>query len=157
MTRRPVAAITAAVLTCEAVMFVLLQTFMGMVVDKQQMSLAGLDPGMMSLGSLIGGALLGGYLLLCAGVLVVTAVRDRAPGDVPRLLLISAAVLHALLGAATVGLVGWSAFAFMMLVLALLVWTLVSYSRLPKHRRTEGGSQPSRAAAGTATAGPTAG
>lgn len=128
----------------------LLQVFMGMVVDKQQMSLAGLDPDMMSTGSVVGGALLGAYLLFCAGVLVVMAVRDRAPGKVPRLLLISAAVLHAVLGALTIGLVGWSAFGFMMLVLALLVWTLVSYSRLPKHRRTDGGSAPQPSAEPTA-------
>lgn len=151
MTRRLAAAITAVVLTCEAVMFVLLQAFMGMVVDKQRMSLAGLDPDMMSLGTIIGGALLGLYLLFCAGVLVVMAIRDRVPGNFPRLLLISAAVLHAVLGALTIGLVGWSAFGFMMVVLALLVWTLVSYARLPKHRRTEAGS------AAPATAAPTAG
>lgn len=161
MTRRPVAAITAVVLTCEAVGFALLQAFMGMVVDEQRMSLAGLDPDVMSLGSVVGGLVLGAYLLCCAVVLVVTAVRDRAPGNVPRLLLISAAVLHALLGALTVGLVGWAAFGFLMLVLALLVWTLVSYSRLPKHRRTDGGPQPPATAdpatAGPSPAGPTAG
>ncbi len=151
MTRRPVAAIGAVVLIGEAVVIVLLQLFMGMVVDKQQMSLAGLEPHMMSLGSVIGGILFGCYLLLCAGILVVTAVRDREPGRFPRLLLISAAVLHALLGALTVGLVGWSAFGFMMLVLALLVWTLVSYARLPKHSRNTAGSAP------PATADPTAG
>jgi hypothetical protein len=149
--RRPVAAITAVVLTCEAVVIVLLQLFMGLVVDKQQMSLAGLEPHVMSLGSVIGGALLGGYLLFCAGVLIVMAVRNRAPGNFPRFLLISAAVLHALLGAFTVGLVGWPAFGFMMLVLGLLVLTLISYAREPKHRRTEGGSHP------PVTAEPTAG
>jgi hypothetical protein len=156
VSRRPVAVITAVVLTCEAVGFALLQAFMGMVVDRQRMSLAGLDPDMMSLGTVLGGLLLGAYLLSCAVVLVVMAVRNRAPGNVPRLLLTSAAVLHALLGALTVGLVGWAAFGFLMLVLALLVWTLVSYSRLPKHRRTDGGSTPP-ATAGPAPAGPTAG
>lgn len=137
MTRRWVAAIAAVVLVCQAVVIVLLQTFMGMVVDEQQMSLAGLDPHMMSTGTIVGGALMGLYLLCCAGILAVTAIRDRAPGRIPRLLLVSAAVLHALLGALTVGLVGWPAFAFMMLVVAVLVGTLVAYGRVPKHRRTE--------------------
>lgn len=136
MTRRWVAAIAAVVLVCQAIVIVLLQTFMGMVVDEQQMSLAGLDPNMMSVGTMVGGALMGLYLLCCAGILAVTAVRDREPGRLPRILLISAAVLHALLGALTLGLVGWPAFVFMMLVVALLVGTLVAYARVPKHRRT---------------------
>ena len=140
--RRWVAAIAAVVLVCQAVVIVALQTFMGMVVNEQQMSLAGLEPRTMSLGTVIGGVLLGLYLLCCAAVLAVTAVRDREPGRVPRLLLISAAVLHAVIGALTVGLVGWPAFAFMMLVVAVLVGTLVAYARAPKHRRT--GNEPER-------------
>ena len=43
-------------------------------------------------------------------------------------MLISAAVVHGLLGAATVGLVGWLAFLFMMVVLGLIVWSLVAYA-----------------------------
>jgi hypothetical protein len=136
VTRRWVAAGAAVVLVCQAAVMVLLQTFLGMVVNEQQMSLAGLDPDVMSLGTVLGGALVGLYLLGCAAILVVTAVRDREPGRLPRMLLISAAVLHALLGALTVGLVGWPAFAFMMLVVGLLVGTLVAYARVPKHRRT---------------------
>lgn len=137
MTRRWVAAIAAVVLVCQAVVIALLQTFMGMVVDEQQMSLAGLDPDVMSTGTMAGGAVMGAYLLTCAGILAVTAIRDRAPGRIPRLLLVSAAVLHAVIGALTIGLVGWPAFAVMMVVVAALVGTLVAYAREPKHRRTE--------------------
>lgn len=127
MSRRPVAAVTAVVLGVEAIGIVLLHIFLGMVVDDQQMSLAGLQPRSMTLAAVIAGSLFGGYLLVCAAVLTRAAVRDRAPTGFPRILLISAAVVHALLGAFTVGLVGWAAFLFMMLVLGLIVWSLVSY------------------------------
>lgn len=117
----------AVVLAAEAIGIVLIHLFLSMVVDDQQMSLAGLEPRSMSVATVIGGILFGGYLLLCAGVLVHMAVRDRAPRDFLRILLISAAVVHGLLGAFTIGLVGWTAFLFMMLVLGLIVWSLVSY------------------------------
>lgn len=126
--RRSVAAAAALVLVVEAVGIVLLNIFLGMVVDDQQMSMAGLEPRSMSLSAVVAGALFGAYLLLCAVVLVYTAIRDRAPLGLPRIVLISAAVVHGLLGAASVGLVGWVAFLFMMVVLGLIVWSLVSYT-----------------------------
>lgn len=117
----------AAVLIAEAFGIVLIHLFLSMVVDDQQMSLAGLAPRSMTVATVIGGILFGGYLLVCAGVLLHMAVRDRAPRNFLRILLISAAVVHGVLGAFTVGLVGWPAFLFMMLVLGLIVWSLVSY------------------------------
>lgn len=125
--RRTTAAAAALVLVVEAVGIVLLHIFLSMVVDEQKMSLAGLDPSAMSTSTVIGGALFGGYLLLCAAVLALTAVRDAAPRGLWRILLIAAAVVHGVLGAVSVGLVGWSAFVFMVAVLALLVWALVHY------------------------------
>ncbi|MCT2594433.1 hypothetical protein LHJ74_31765 [Streptomyces sp. N2-109] len=136
MARRSVAGITAVVLALEAIGIVLLHIFLGMVVDDQQMSLAGLQPRAMTLGAVVAGSLLGCYLLLCAGALTRMAISDRAPGSLPRILLIGAAVLHGVLGALTVGLVGWAAFALMTLVLALIVGSLVSYGeRLPPTRQ----------------------
>lgn len=135
MSGRPVAGIAAVVLMAEAVGIVLLQVFLGMVVDDQQMSLAGLAPRAMTIGSVAGGVLFGGYLLFCALILLRMAVRDRAPGNFFRVLLISAAVVHGLLGAFTVGIVGWTAFVFMMLVLALIVWSLVSFPGVGEARR----------------------
>ncbi|MEU5684267.1 hypothetical protein [Streptomyces venezuelae] len=129
MARRPVAWVGAIVLLVEAVGIALLNWFLGLVVDKQDMSLAGLDPHAMTVSTWIAGGLFGGYLALCAIVLARTAVRDRAPGTFGRILLISCAVLHALLGAFCVGLVGWAAFAFMMVVLGLIVLPLVAYER----------------------------
>ncbi|WP_107097628.1 hypothetical protein [Streptomyces sp. WMMB 322] len=139
--RRSVAAAAALVLVVEAVGLVLLHIFLGMVVDEQQMSMAGLEPRSMSLSAVIAGALVGCYLLLCAVVFASTAIRDRAPVGILRILLISAAVVHGLLGAVSVGLVGWLAFVFMMVVLGLIVWSLLSYS--VEERAAEGTSQPS--------------
>ncbi|MCX3059390.1 hypothetical protein [Streptomyces beihaiensis] len=127
--RRPVAWLAAIVLFVEAFGIVLLNWFLGLVVDKQEMSLAGLDPRAMSVGSWIAGGVFGLYLVLCGLVLLRTAITDRAPGGIGRIVLISAAVVHGLLGAFAISLVGWLAFVFMMVVLALIVLTLVAYEK----------------------------
>ncbi|MEW2165423.1 hypothetical protein AB0912_20875 [Streptomyces sp. NPDC007084] len=129
MVRRPVAWVTALVLFAEAIGVALLNWFLGVVVDRQDMSLAGLDPDTMSVSSKIGGLVFGLYFAACAISALLVGVRDRGPGFAGRLLLISAAVVHALLGAFTVGLVGWGVFVFMMVVLGLIVFTLLAYDR----------------------------
>ncbi|MET7943083.1 hypothetical protein [Streptomyces sp. NPDC005302] len=129
MVRRPVAWVTALVLFAEAIGIALLNWFLGVVVDRQDMSLAGLDSDTMAVSSKIGGLVFGLYFAACAVSALLVGVRDRAPGLVGRVLLISAAVVHALLGAFTVGLVGWGAFAFMMIGLGLIVFTLLAYDR----------------------------
>lgn len=126
--RRSLAGAAALILVVEAVGIVLLHIFLSMVVDEQKMSMAGIEPHSMSLSAVVAGALFGAYLLLCAAVLARTAILDREPAGLWRIVLISAAVVHAVLGAATVGLVGWGAFVFMMLVLGLIVWSLLSYA-----------------------------
>ena len=125
--RRPVAWIVALVLFVEALGIAAFNWFLGVVVDHQDMSLAGLDPDMMSLSSKIGGVVFGLYFALCGLVALLVALRNRQPAGLGRVLLISAAVVHGLLGAFTWGLVGWQAFAFMIVVLALIVLVLVSY------------------------------
>lgn len=134
MARRPVALAAAVVLILEAFGIVLLNWILSIVVDRQQMSLAGLQPRAMSAGSWIGGGLFGLYLLFCAGIMIRTALRDRAPVGFTRIALISAAVVHGLLGAFAVGLVGWVAFLAMMVVLGLIVLVLMAYGeeRLPQ-------------------------
>jgi NhaP-type Na+/H+ or K+/H+ antiporter len=127
MARRPVAAVAAALLFLEAVGIVLLNMILGIAVDRQHMSLGGLDPDAMSVSTWIGGGLFGLYLAFCGFVLLRGALRDRAPGRFARILLISCAVVHGVLGALTVGLVGWLAFAFMMVVIGLIVLTLLAY------------------------------
>ncbi|MGD6743665.1 hypothetical protein ACOKM3_17680 [Streptomyces sp. BH106] len=142
--RRPVAWVAAIVLFAEAVGIVLLNWFLGLVVDDQDMSLAGLDPRAMSVGAWIAGGLFGLYLVVCGIVLVRTAIVDRAPGTFGRILLISAAVVHGLLGAFSISLVGWFSFVFMMIVLALLVLTLVAYDRHEQGERRAEGATPAQ-------------
>jgi hypothetical protein len=142
--RRPVAWVAAIVLFAEAVGIVLLNWFLGLVVDDQDMSLAGLDPRAMSVGAWIAGGLFGLYLVVCGIVLVRTAIVDRAPATFGRILLISAAVVHGLLGAFSISLVGWFSFVFMMIVLALLVLTLVAYDRHEQGERRAEGDTPAQ-------------
>ena len=127
MVRRPVAWVVAVVLFAEALGVAALNWFLGVVVDRQDMSLAGLDPGMMSMSSKIGGIVFGLYYALCGLVALLVAIRNRPPVGLGRILLISAAVVHGLLGALVWGLVGWPAFVFMIVVLALIVLLLMSY------------------------------
>lgn len=57
--RRPVAWTVAVVLFAEAVGVAALNWFLAIVVDRQDMSLAGLDPDVMSVSSKIGGVEIG--------------------------------------------------------------------------------------------------
>ena len=91
--RRPVAVVVAAVLVVEALGVAALNWFLGIVVDRQDMSLAGLDPDMMSTSSKIGGIVFGLYFAFCGLVALLVAVRDRPPAGFGRILLSSAAVL----------------------------------------------------------------
>ncbi|MCX5142466.1 MULTISPECIES: hypothetical protein [unclassified Streptomyces] len=125
--RRPVAVIAALVLFAEAVGIVIINVVLGTVVKNQDMSLAGTDPGVMSKGTWVLGGVSGLFLVLCGVLLLLTGIRDRAPGRAARIVLICCAVIHGVLGALTVGLVGWTAFVFMMVVLGLIVLTLVAY------------------------------
>ncbi|ANJ09195.1 hypothetical protein [Streptomyces parvulus] len=125
--RRPVAWTVAVVLFLEAVGVAALNWFLGIVVDRQDMSLAGLDPDAMSVSSKIGGVVFGLYFALCGLVALLVAIRDRAPAGLGRILLISAAVVHGLLGAFSWGLVGPGAFVFMIVVLGLIVLLLMTY------------------------------
>ncbi|MFJ6982179.1 MULTISPECIES: hypothetical protein [unclassified Streptomyces] len=129
MVRRPVAWVVAVVLFAEALGVAALNWFLGIVVDRQDMSLAGLDPDVMATSSKIGGIVFGLYFALCGLVALLVALRDRAPAGLGRVLLISAAVVHALLGAAGWGLVGPSGFVLMVVVLALIVLLLMTYDR----------------------------
>ncbi|WP_093706840.1 hypothetical protein [Streptomyces sp. 2131.1] len=130
--RRLVAFIAALVLAVEAVGIVIINVVMGTVVKNQDMSLAGTDPDMMSKGTWVLGGVSGLFLLLCAVILVLAGARDRAPGRVARIVLICCAVVHGVLGALTVGLVGWTAFVWMMVVLGLIVLALVAYGPEPE-------------------------
>jgi hypothetical protein len=122
-----VAAVAAALLFVEAVGVALLHMTLGVMVDRQDMSLAGLDPDAMTVSTWIAGGLFGLFLAFCGAVLLRTALRDRIPGRLARIVLTGTAVVHGVLAALSVGLVGWTAFVFLSGVLGLLVFTLVAY------------------------------
>lgn len=125
MARRPVAVVAALVLLVEAVGIVAINGILATFVDRQNMSLADLDPDAMVTGTWAMGGVFSLFLAACGVVLLLTGLRDRAPGRIERILLISCAIVHGVLGALAVGLVGWFAFVFMMVVLGLIVLTLV--------------------------------
>ncbi|MBT2445691.1 hypothetical protein J7F03_01030 [Streptomyces sp. ISL-43] len=126
--RRSVAGATAVVLVAEGAVLAFVHLVLGRTTANQSMSIAGMDPSVMSKATYAMGAGMGGFLLLCAVFLAVAAIRDRAPGTFARVLLVTAAVTHGLLGALVVGLVGWPAFGVMMAILCLLVASLMLYS-----------------------------
>lgn len=138
MARRPVAVVAAVVLVVEAAGIALLNWILGLMVDRQEMSMGGMDPDAMTVGTWVMGGVFGLYLLGCAAVLLRAAVRDRAPGRFARTALISCAVIHGVLGALSVGLVGWAAFAGLMVVLGLIVLSLLAYD---DERATGGGGR----------------
>ncbi|MFI8369136.1 hypothetical protein [Streptomyces sp. NPDC085466] len=129
--RRPIALVTAVVLLLEAPAIVGLNAIMARFVEAQSMSLDGLDPDHMVTGTWALGIGSGLALALCALVAFLAGVRDRAPGRLGRGLLIGCAVVHGLLGAVAVGLIGWAAFAVLMTVVGLIVLTLVAYGKEP--------------------------
>ncbi|WUQ25332.1 hypothetical protein OG446_24075 [Streptomyces sp. NBC_00236] len=145
MVRRPVAFIAALVLFAEAVGIVIINVVLGTVVKNQDMSLAGTDPGVMSKGTWVLGGVSGVFLVFCGVLLLGAGIRDRAPGRGARIVLIGCAVVHGVLGALTVGLVGWAAFALMMVVLGLIVLTLVAYG--PADGEPAAGAEPEQPAA----------
>lgn len=129
--RRLVAGLTALVLVAEAAVLVLVHVVLGATTANQSMSIAGSDPDVMSKATYGLGAAMGAFLLLCAALLAVAAVRDRAPGRFARVVLITAAVTHGLLGTLAVGLAGWAVFAALMVILCLLVLSLMLYAAPP--------------------------
>ncbi len=127
MVRRPVAWVVALILFAEAFGFAAVNWLLGDVVHRQRMSMAGLDSNVMSTSSKVGGIVFGLYFALCGLAALLVALRDRRPAGLGRVLLISAAVVHGLLGAFAWGLVGWEAFLFMVVVLGLVVLLLMTY------------------------------
>jgi len=116
------------VLVLEALTIAFVNWILGLAVQHQEMSLAGLDPDAMATGSWVGGGLFALFLVICAVLVARIAVRDEMTGRLARIVLIVCAVVHGVVGALVVGLVGWSAFVVMMLILAMLVGTLLMYA-----------------------------
>ncbi|MFC9591023.1 hypothetical protein ACFTUC_14720 [Streptomyces sp. NPDC056944] len=129
MARRPIALVTAAVLFLEAPGIVAINAVMAGFLEAQSMSLDGMDPDAMVAGTWGLGIASGAALVVCALVALVAGLRDRRPGRIGRGLLIGCAVVHGVLGAVAVALLGWTAFAFLVAVLGLVVLTLVAYGK----------------------------
>lgn len=81
--RRLVAGLAALVLVVEAAVLVLVHFVLGRTTHNQSMSIAGMDPDVMSTATYVMGAGIGAFLLLCAVLLVVAAVRDRPRAPSP--------------------------------------------------------------------------
>lgn len=138
--RRGIAVGTVVVLVLEALTIAFVNWIMGLAVRHQDMSLAGLDPDAMAVGSWVGGALFALFLLTCAVLVARIALRDRMSGRLGRIVLIVCAVVHGVVGALVVGLVGWYAFVVLMLILGLLVATLLLYA--PEDRPGDAAATP---------------
>jgi hypothetical protein len=119
---------TAVVLVLEAVAIAAVNWILGLAVQHQKMSLGGLSYHAMATGSWVAGGLFGLFLLVCAVLVARIAVQDRMTGRVARIVLIVCAVVHGVIGALAVGLLGWGGFVVMMAVLGLLVATLLAYA-----------------------------
>ncbi|MFD3781025.1 hypothetical protein [Streptomyces sp. NPDC058612] len=141
--RRLVAGLAAIVLVAEAAVLVMVHVVLGRTTQNQSMSIAGSDPELMSKATYGLGAGMGAFLVLCAVLVAVAAVRDRAPGRFARIVLFTAAVTHGVLGILAVALVGWAAFVAMMLILCLLVLILMLYAAEPAGRAKAGDTPPS--------------
>ncbi len=126
--RRLVAGLAAIVLVAEAAVLVLVHIVLGRTTANQSMSIAGSDPDVMSKATYAMGAGMGAFLVLCAVLAAVAALSDRPPGRFARIVFVSAAVTHGVLGILAVVLVGWAAFAATTLILCLLVLTLTLYA-----------------------------
>lgn len=119
--------LAAFLLMAEAVGLGLLHLILGLVVERQEMSLAGISSTTMSLSAWVGGGLLVALFLLCGGVLLGTAIRDRPPRRLLRVVVAAGAGCHLVLGALAVGLIGWAAFAAVMVLFGLIVLALMAY------------------------------
>jgi hypothetical protein len=137
--RRGIAVATAVVLVLEALGIAFMNWVLGLAVRHQDMSLGGLDPDGMAVGSWIAGGLFALFLLLCAFLTARTAARQEPASPAVRIVLIVCAVVHGVVGAVVVGLVGWFAFVALMAVLGLLVGTLLLYAP-DSARGTRGGA-----------------
>lgn len=126
--RRGIAVATAVVLVLEALGAAFVNWVLGLAVRHQDMSLGGLDPDAMAIGSWIAGGIVALFLLLCAFLTARVAVRQEPAPTATRIVLIVCAVAHGVVGAVVVGLVGWYAFAALMVVLGLLVGTLLLHA-----------------------------
>jgi hypothetical protein len=127
--RWTVGLLLAVAMFAEAAGVAWLNWYLAMVVEGQQMSLAGLDPDMVARSSRIGAVLFALFFVGCGVLVLVSTIRGRAPGRSGTGLLVTVAVVHGILGAAAFALVGVKAFAVLAAVLVLVLLFLSSPGR----------------------------
>jgi hypothetical protein len=123
--RRTVMIAAGVLLLIEGVAIGAVNWVLGIVVDRQDMSLGGSDPGVTSVGAWTAGAVLVLFLAVVAVLLLVAGVRNRPLGRIARILVIVCAVFDAVVGIIAAGVIGWAIFAFTMIELGLLVLSLL--------------------------------
>jgi hypothetical protein len=123
--RRAVMISAGVLLLVEALAIAAVNWVLGIVVDRQDMSLGGSDPGITSVGAWTAGGLLSFFLVVVAVVLIITGSRDRPLGRVARILVIVCAVFDGVVAAIAAGMIGWAVFAFAAVELGLLVLSLM--------------------------------
>ncbi len=139
--RRTVGFVLAVAMFAEAAGVAWLNWFLAMMVENQRMSLAGLDPVMVARSSRVGAVLFALFFVGCGVLVLVSAVRNRAPGRLGTGLLVTVAVVHGVLGAAAFALVGVKAFAALAAVLVLILLFLSSPGR-PRATGPDGAAGP---------------
>ncbi|GAB2898922.1 hypothetical protein [Streptomyces mayteni] len=137
------AAVAAVVVFGAAVVLGLLHWILGLVAERQEMSVGGVSTTAISLSAWVGGGALAAFLVLCGALLARVSVTDRPPRRFARVALVGGAVVHAVLGALAVGLVGWTAFTGMMVIFTLIVLTLTLYPAAPPRGPAVAGVAPS--------------
>ncbi|GAB2599208.1 hypothetical protein GCM10027168_35240 [Streptomyces capparidis] len=120
-------AVAAVMLLVEAVGIAVVNWVLGIVVERQEMSLAGSDPAVMSVGTWILGGAMALYLIGVAVILVRAAATGRVPGRTGRILTVVTAVVHGVLGAVAAALVGWLVFTWTMVLLGLLIFAVMLF------------------------------
>jgi hypothetical protein len=123
--RRAVMICAGVLLLVEALAIGAVNWVLGIVVDRQDMSLGGSDPGITSVGAWTAGGLLSFFLAVVAVVLLITGSRDRALGRVARILVTVCAVFDGVVAVIAAGVIGWAVFGFAVVELGLLVLSLM--------------------------------
>lgn len=131
-THKIVAIAAGVALFVEALVLGAVFLILGLVVRRQHMSLAGLDPQAMAIGAWAGGAVFAVFLLCCAALLLRTGIQERPLSRVTFLVTLACALAHGVLAAAGMGPLGWALTGVAAVILALLVLTLLAPRAQPE-------------------------
>jgi hypothetical protein len=123
--RRLVLVIAALGALAQAVLLGGLLYVLSAVIGAYSMSMNGADPAHAQVALRVVAAVLVVALLALAVLLVVAAIRDRAPGRTARVLLIAGLVVQGLVTVASAVVSGAAAFAVTLVIFGLLLGALM--------------------------------